>query len=104
MTTLSRRLKNLEAHYQVVSRRTGEQARNLESEIKNRVLAHLCVDELRLLLDVTRAHRQGSLKAETLATDQWAALVKSHNAALNEECRKAGFASSEAFYRRLKAG
>jgi len=102
-TSLSRRLEHLEASYQVANRLAGEHARNLESVIRNRVLEQLSLDELRLLRDVVSARKQGSFKEEMLTTDHRAALKK-YGATFDEECRKAGFASSGDLYRRLKAG
>ena len=64
---------------------------------------YLSDDELRLLQDVAEAMQQGSFTEQMLATDEWAALNKAYNAALDEECRKAEFTSS-ADFRRLKAG
>jgi hypothetical protein len=101
MASLNRRLKHLEAHYQVVRRVAGEHARNLESGIKRRVLEHLSSDELRLLLDVARARQQGSLKEEMLTAAQIAALKK-YGAAFDEECRKAGFASATDFSSKMR--
>jgi len=102
-TSLSRRLERLEASYQVAIREAGEHARNLESAIRKRVLEHLSLDELRLFRAVVSARQQGSLNEETLTTDHRAALEK-YRATFDEECRTAGFASSEDFYRRFKAG
>jgi hypothetical protein len=102
MTSLSRRLE-LEASYQVAIRQAGEHARNLESAIRKRVLEHLSLDELRALRDVASARQQGSFTEEGLTADHRAALEK-YNATFDEECRNAGFASTEDFYRRIKAG
>ena len=101
MTALNRRLKNLEASYQVANRLAGEHARNLESVIRNRVLEQLSLDELRLLRDVVSARKQGSFKEETLTTDHRAALKK-YGATFDEECRKAGFASATDFSSQMR--
>jgi DNA-binding GntR family transcriptional regulator len=102
LTSISRRLKRLEGNYQSVNRLAGEHARNLGPAIWKRVVQHLSDDELRLLQDVAEAMQQGSFKEQMLATDEWAALNTAYNAALNEECRKAGASSAD--FRRLKAG
>ena len=97
MTSLNRRLKHLEAHYQVVHRVAGEHARNLEAGIRQRALGHLSVDQLRLMLDVSRARQQGTFDQSRIPAEPWAALHTAYNAAFDEECRKAGFASATDF-------
>jgi hypothetical protein len=89
-------LKHLEASYQIVNRLSGAHARNLESAIRERVLQHLSDDELRLLHDVAKAMHEGSFDQSKIPAEQWAALNKAYNAAL-DECRKAGFASATDF-------
>jgi len=93
MTSLSRRLKHLEASYQSVNRLAGERARNLESVIMKRVLQHLSDYELCLLRDVAAAMLQGAFEQSEMPAEQWAALNKAYDAALDEECRNAGFTS-----------
>src|SRR5580658_6335384 len=95
-TSLNRRLKHLEASYQLVNRLAGEQARHLEAAIRQRVLEHLSLDELRLLRDVASARQQGSLKEEML-TDAHRAALKRYSATFEQECRKPGFSSSADF-------
>ena len=102
MTSLSRRLKHLEASYQSVNRLAGERARNLESVIMKRVLQHLSDYELCLLRDVAAAMLQGAFEQSEMPAEQWAALNKAYDAALDEECRNAGFTSMEEFHRRCR--
>ena len=96
-TSLSRRLKRLECSYQSVNRLAGEHARNLEPAIRKRVLEHLSDDELRLLHYVAKAMHEGSFEQSEIPAAQWAALNEAYNAALDEECRRAGFASATDF-------
>ena len=103
MTSLSRRLKHLEANYQLVNRQPDEHARNLESAIRKRVLGHLSADQLHLMLDVATAIQQGSFDESKIPAEQWAALNEAYNAALDEECRKAGITVVE-FSRYCRAG
>jgi hypothetical protein len=102
-TSLNRRLKHLEASYRLVDRLAGEHAHNLEAAIRQRVLEHLSLDELRLLRDVATSRQQGLLKEEML-TDAQKAALKRYGATFEEECRKAGFASSADFRRRRGVG
>ncbi len=100
ITSLTRRLKRLEGSYESVNRVASAHARNLESALRERVLQHLADDELRLLHDVAEAMQQGSLDQIKIPAEQLAALDKAYDAAFDEECRKAGFASAADFHRR----